>query len=206
MAIPTKIVGAGNNSAATNVIRIVFSEATSSFPKLLAYDNMSFNSTLNQVFTGTAGNGMISMLSAVATTNTPPVAAWKPVAATAGGATINRLKGSTSYVNLSNAIVPQNGSIKFNLCWEIPSDASIPANLASVLVIEFNFSGAAPVLTWQINSSSDGGTESVPVWVNFSTGSPGNKFIPADAGSTPSTVTLHRPPTGIADNPELWAV
>jgi len=206
MTIPTKIVGAGNDSAAQNVIKVTFSEATSDIPKLMAYDDYNFATTDHEVFGGTVGNGNKSMISAVATTDGAPVASWKPASATPGGATINRLKGATSYVNLSAAALAAGESVMFNLCWEIPSDAAIPSDLFAVFMIEFNYPGAAPIITWEVNDNEDGGSDGTPSWTTLTPGTGGNKVNPADAGSTPANITLHRPPTGVQDIGEVWAV
>lgn len=205
--IPTKIVGAGNNSDAVNVLRATFSEATSNIPKLMAFDDYNFTTTAKEIFTGTVGNGNKSMLCAIANTDGPPAdPAWKPTTAVPGGATANRLKGATSYVNLSSAAINAGGSVLFNMCWEIPSDASIPSDLFAVVMIEFNYPGSAPVITWEINDNEDGGTEATPSWTVLAPGTEGNALKPADSGSTPSNITLHRPPTGVQDAAEVWAI
>jgi hypothetical protein len=129
-----------------------------------------------------------------------------PASVTVGGATINRLKGSTNYVNLDNAAVPAAGTVRFNLNWEIPYDASIPSDLAAVLVVRFSYSGTAPILTWAFNDNDGGGTEGTPVWTTITPGVAGNKIKPADTGSTPSTVVLHRPVSSVQDCGEVWVV
>jgi len=207
MAIPSKVVGGGNNSVAYNVFKITFSEATSDAPRLEAWDDYAFNTVNHEVFSGTTGNSLKPMIGAVATTDSPSISSdWMPVSATAGGATINRLKGDTNYVNLDNAAVSASGSVLFNLNWEIPYDASIPSDLAAVLVIRFSYSGTAPVLTWAFNDNDGGGTEGTPVWTTITPGVAGNKIKPADAGSTPSTVVLHRPVSSVQDCGEVWVV
>ena len=204
MSIPSKITGAGNNSIAQNVLRVTFSEATSDIPRLEAWDSYAFTTTVNEVFAGTAGNSNKPMIAAVATTNAAPISAWVPAAVTAGGATINLLKGSTNFVNLSNAVVAQGGTVRFNLNWKVPFDAAIPSNMAAVLVIRFSYTGPAPILTWAFNDSAGGGTEGVPVWTNITPGLGGNKIKPADAGSSAGNIILHRPVAGTVDAGEIW--
>jgi len=204
MAIPSKIVGAGNNSTAQNVIKVTFSEATSNIPTLEAWDNFSFNSIAHEIFTGTTGNGDIPMLSAVATTDAGPSSDWLPSSATAGGATINRLKGDTNYVNLASSAISASGSVLFNLCWSVPFDASIPSDMEAVLVIRFEYTGPAPVLTWEFNDDDEGGTEGTPVWTTITAGTSGHQIIPTDSGATAGSLMLHRPVSGVIESGEIW--
>ena len=85
----------------------------------------------------------------------------------------------------------------------LPCD-TIPSDMASVLVIRFSYTGAAPVLTWAFNDDSAGGIEATPVWTNITPGLGGNKIKPADAGVTGASVVLHRPVAGTADAAEIW--
>jgi hypothetical protein len=205
MAIPGRIVNAGNNSDKQNVIKVVFSQPTSTIPTLEAWDDENFNTVANQVFAGTTGNGSKPMISAVATTNAAPASAWKPSSAAGGGATINRLKGNTNYVNLhSRALSGTGENVRFNLCWELPYDTDIPADLDAVFILKYSYSGSAPILTWYYNDGDAGGTESVPVWVAITSGVSGNVLRPADAGCSSSSIVLHKPVSSTVDNPELW--
>ncbi len=212
MGIPGRVAGAGNNSVARYVLKVTFSQALSAPPNLKAWDDFNANSTNHAVFTGTTGNGNIPMISAVATTDAAPANAdWKPAAPTAGGATINRLKGDEYYVVLSNAAPAAGESVMFNLCWEIPSDCPVPTTddpdiLKAVFVVEVTYSGAPPVLTWWFNDLDAGGSESGQVWTQITPGASGNQLKPADAGCSSSYIVLHKPPSGVADNPELWVV
>jgi len=202
MAIPSVVVGGGNNSAAQMVFQITFSEATSDAPVLEAWDDYTFTTTAHEIFTGTAGNGSRSMLGGVATTNAAPASAWMPTDSTTGAQVINRLLGSTDTVALDTGAVSASGTVNFNLNWEIPSDAAIPSDLAAILVVRFSYAGSAPILTWAYNE----GIEATPVWTTITPGVAGNKIKPADAGSTSSTVVLHRPVSGVQDCGELWVV
>lgn len=207
MAIPSKVVGAGNSSAAQNVFRITFSEATSDIPRLEAWDDYAFNTVTHEVFTGTSGNSSEPMIGAVDTTDAAPASTWMPAAGNGANDTdANRLKGTTYYIGLGSSAVSAAGTVLFNLNWEIPYDASIPSDLAAVLVIRFSYSGSAPILTWEFNDNDGGGTEGTPVWTTITPGVAGNKIKPADSGSTPSTVVLHRPVSGVLDCGEVWVV
>ena len=207
MAVPSKVSGGGNNSTNRNVLRIKFSEATSNVPELHAWDDFNLSSITHEIFTGTTGNSNLPMLCAVATTDAAPGASnWKPAGVTAGGATINRLKGNDSFVNLASAAVAALDSVLFNVCWEIPSDASVPADLDNVLAVSFTYSGAAPVLTWYFNDVDDGGTEGTPVWTVLTPGSTGDKLAAADAGVSAPNIVVHRPAAGVIDAPEVWVI
>jgi hypothetical protein len=124
--------------------------------------------------------------------------------ATSGGATANLLKGDVSYVNLSSTAPLAGGAVRFNLNLAAPFDLPLTDSLGFVLLADINYSGAAPILTWEMNSASDGGTESVPVWVPFAVGINGIIIKYTDAGGSLSTLTFHRPAAGIYDPPELW--
>lgn len=210
MSIPSKVVGAANNSTARNVFKVTFSQNTTNIPTLRAWDDYTFSTTANEVFAGTTGNGSLSMIGAIATTPglTAPASDWMPTSPTAGGAQANRLKGSTNYVNLDSAAIDigVRAYVTFNLNWEIPSDAAIPADMALVFVINFTYSGAAPVLTWAFNDSVGGGTEGTPVWTSMTPGVAGNKIKPADAGVTYPSIIIHRPLSGVVDSGEVWVV
>jgi hypothetical protein len=205
VSIPSATTGAGNNSSAKNVYRVVFSQALSSNPQLEAWDDSTFSSTAKEMFAGTGVNGHIPYMAAVATTDSAPLAAWKP-APVGGGATINRLKGLTNFVTLSTVIPTAGGNVRFNLNWEIPSDATIPSinTLNGVLAVRISFSGATPVLTWQFNDNSAGGTEGAPVWTNITPGSAGNFIKPSNNGATSSTVFFTIPLSGVSDAPAQW--
>jgi len=206
MSIPSKIVGAGNNSTAQNVVRITFSEATSDIPKLEAWDDYAFSTVLHEVFTGTSGNGSKPMIGAVATTDAAPISAWMPVSGTSGGATINRMKGTANFINLAAAAIAAAGTVRFNLNWEIPYDASIPADMDAVLVCRFSYTGAAPILTWEFNDAVAGGTEASPIWTTITPGATGHVVKPGDSGSTASNLVIHRPVSGVIDSAEIWVV
>jgi len=210
MSIPSKVVGAGNISTARNVFKVAFSQNTSNIPTLEAWDDYTFATTTHEIFTGTSGNSNLSMIGAIATTPglTAPASDWMPAAPSAGGAQANRLKGVTNYVNLDSAAIniAVRDYVTFNSNWEIPADASIPADMALVFVIKFTYSGAAPVLTWSFNDSVGGGTEGTPVWTSMTPGVAGNKIKPADSGSTYPSIVLHRPLAGVVDSGEVWVV
>lgn len=205
MSIPSSVTGAGNNSSAQNVFRIQFSQSLSANPTLESWDDSTFSTTNREQFTGTAVNGFIPYISAVATTNSAPVSAWKPASPVAGGATINRLLGLTNFVTLSTVIPVAGASVRYNLDFEIPSDASVPStNTFGVLACRFSFSGATPTLTWQFNDNSAGGTEGAPSWTTITPGAAGNFIRPADAGSTLANVVITKPLSGVIDAAQIW--
>lgn len=207
MAVPFKVVGAGNNSTARNVYKVTFSEALSDYPKIEAWDNSSTfpavdtsgATTNKELFTGTTGNGNKPMLSAIATTSAAPSSAsWKPVSATAGSANPNRLKGTTSYVT-DPTIPTAGGSILFNLCLEVPSDATVPStsSMAGLIQIRYQYTGNAPIVSWYGNE----GTETTPVWTQFTPGTHGIRFCNSTANvSNSATWKLTLPASGTVDD------
>jgi hypothetical protein len=205
MSIPSNAAGAGNNSSAQNVFRIQFSQSLSANPTLESWDDSTFSTTAREQFTGTAGNGNIPYLSAVATTDSAPVANWKPVAPVAGGATINRLKGLTNFVNLSTIIPVAGGTVRYNLNFEVPFDATVPStNTFGVLACRFSFSGATPSLTWQFNDVSAGGTEGAPQWTTITPGAAGNFIRPTDAGANSANLVITKPTSSVVDAAQVW--
>lgn len=205
MAIPSKVTGAGNNSSARNVFRVAFSQNLSANPTLESWDDATFSTTNREQFTGTTGNGNKPELSAVATTDSAPAAAWKPASPAAGGAVINRLLGLTNFVNLSTVIPVAGGIVSFNLDFEIPFDTTVPSiTNFGVLAVRFSFSGATPTLTWQFNDNSAGGSEGAPAWTTLSPGAAGNFIRPADAGVSSANVVVTRPPSSVIDAAEVW--
>lgn len=206
MAIPLKVAGAGNNSTARNVYKLTFSEALSSPPIYKAWDNSqtfpakdSSGSTTNkEIFTGTAGNGYKPMLSLVDTSSGAPSSAWKPSSATAGSANPNRLKGSMSYVTATTT-PGANGSITWNMCLEVPYDATVPStsSMNAILEITYTYTGNAPTLTWAANE----GTEASPIWTTFTPGTHGIRFCNSTASTSNSTTwKLTLPTTGTVDD------
>lgn len=206
MSIPSQVANAGNNSSAQNVFRITFSTALATPPTLESWDDSTFSTTSKEMFTGTVTNGNKPYVSAVATTDSAPAALWKPASAVGGGAVINRLQGLVSFVNLSINPPGAGGTVRFNMVWEIPSDASVPSTntLNGVIATRYAFSGIAPQLTWQYNDFGNGGTEVSPQWTTITPGAAGSFIKPANSGATSASVFLTKPLSGTLDSPTVW--
>jgi len=209
MAIPSKVTGAGNGNAVQNVFRVTFSQTLSTLPDLEAWDDSTFSTTGKEMFSGTPVNGNIPYVAAVATTDLVPAANWKPAAPVGGGTasgTANRMKGLTNFIFLSAAIPTVGQSVRFNLNWEMPSDATVPATNTQngVLAVRYAYSGATPTLTWAFNDASAGGTEGAPVWTTITPGSAGNFIRPADSSATSANPVLTKPVSGTLDSPTVW--
>jgi len=206
MAIPLKVTGAGNNSTAQNVYKVTFSEALSTAPRIEAWDNSSTfpakdssgSTVAKEIFAGTTVNGSIPMLSAVATTSAAPSSAWKPASATAGTANPNRLKGTTNFV--TDPTTPAaTESILFNLCLEIPSDATVPSSTEynALIQVRYQYTGNAPTVTWHANE----GTESSPTWTQITPGTHGVRFCNSAADTSDDTTwKLSVPASGTVDD------
>lgn len=206
MSIPSRVTGAGNNSSAQNVFRIVFSQALAAPPRLEMWDDNTFSTTAKEIFTGTTDNGLIPYVSGVATSDAAPASNWEPVAAVGGGAVINRLKGSTNFVFLSVATPGAGGNVRFNLVWQIADDTTVPSvnTMNGVIACRFSYSGATPALTWSFNDASAGGNEGAPIWTNITPGAAGSFIRPADSGVTGASVIFTRPTTSVLDCGEVW--
>lgn len=206
MSIPFKVSGAGNNSTARNVYKITFSTALSSAPIYRAWDNSKTfperdtegSTALKEIFTGTEGNEYKPMLSLVATTSEAPISNWKPISAVAGSANPNRLKGLANYV--TDPTTPAGGeAILFNVCLEVPFDATVPStsSMNALLEIHYSYTGDAPTVEWYANE----GTEETPVWTQLTPGVHGIKFCNANANVNDSfTYKLTLPEDGTVDD------
>lgn len=206
MSVPFKITGAGNQDA-RYVFQVTFSQSLILSPSIEAWDNVltfpsntATGSTITkEVFTGTTGNGGIPMLYAVATTDASPDDNWKPVSATAGAASPNRLMGDTSYV--TDPTIPSAGeNIYFNIGIEIPHDATVPStsSLAHIIQIRFAYSGIAPDVTFHANE----GTEASPTWTEFTPGTNGVRYCNAGTNWTSGPYELYLPELGTIDAAE----
>jgi hypothetical protein len=204
VSIPSNVTGAGSANSVANVFQVVFSQALSGIPTLESWDDSTFATTTKEQFAGTTINGNIPYVSAIATTQGASAPNWK-TGGSAGGQTVNRLKGLNNYVNLTTVIPTAGGSVKFNLDFEIGADASVPStNTFGVLAVRYSYSGAAPTLTFQFNDASAGGTEGAPSWTNITPGSGGNFIRPADAGSNSGSVIMTKPTSGVASAAQIW--
>jgi hypothetical protein len=177
IATPFKPVGIGNVNA-VNVVQVSFSQALSSIPFVTAYDNYNASTFTHVLFTGSAGNGNLSMIAAVGGT-APGVAVWFPTVAVAGNTvagTPNFLKGTTNGANISSIVPGAGGTGVFNLGYRFPSDITAVLNASGdmdcAILCQYQYTGAAPTITWNANKSP--GTEGAPSWsaiVPYTTGS-----------------------------------
>jgi hypothetical protein len=208
MAIPSKVVGGGNNSTAQNVFRITWSQGLSAAPQYQAWDNSSTypavdaagSTTAKEAFTGTAGNSSKPMYALVATTSAAPSSNWMPASATGGAANPNRLKGTTNYV--TDPTTPSaSGTTRFNLSAEFPSDASVPSSSSQniLLQVQYQYTGSAPTLTYAYN---DGGTEGSPSWTTFTPGTHGIRLV--NTGTSSGTYKFTLPTSSVSTVQELW--
>lgn len=210
MAIPSKAIGAGQATAATNVFRITWSTALSTAPKYEAWDNSATfpakdaagATTTKEIFTGTTGNGSKPSLYLYdgGATPTAPGTNWKPTSATGGSANPNRLKGTTNYVT-AGATPGAAGFIWFNMGGEFGFDATVPSTTAYnyLLQIRYTYTGSAPTLTYSYN---DGGTEGSPTWLTWVPGTNGMRHV--NVGTISGTYKLTLPTSSTVDTGEIW--
>jgi hypothetical protein len=206
-----KVIGGGNYNA-TQCLRVDFSEALSTAPKLEAWDNVSAYpvsdalgaTTANELFTGTAGNGNIPMLACWSggqvSAPVSPGASWHPASATAGSANPNLLEGSTSFVTAT--VMPAAlGNIIYNLSFRVPSDATVPSasSMAFLMQVRYTYTGLPPVLSFRYNNA---GTEGTPIWTVYTAGSEGVRF--ANIGTVGAPFKLTLPAAGQLYAGELW--
>ena len=211
MAIPEQAIGGGNNDA-TQVFKVTFSTALSTAPKIEAWDNAetfpaktaSGSTTAKEIFTGTTANGDTPEIAAwsggAESDGTLPGASWHPASATGGTANPNLLEGTTSYVTCTNTPGAGEDTV-FNLSLEVGYDATVPstASMAAIIQVRYTYTGSAPSLTFTFN---DAGTETTPVWVEFTPGTHGVRFV--NAGTVAGTYKLTLPSSGVVVAAELW--
>ena len=212
MAIPSKAVGGGGATSATKVVKVTFSTALSTAPKIEAWDNsLTFPAkdaagatVAKEIFTGTTGNTSYPMLAAwsggAEATGTLPGVNWHPAAPTAGSANPNLLKGTTNYVTCTN-IPGAAGDTVMNLSLKAPYDATVPSttSMNAIFQIRYTYTGVAPALAFYYN---DGGTETTPVWTVFTPGTHGIRFC--NTGTVAGTYKLTLPGSGQVVAGEVW--
>lgn len=108
-----------------NVMRITFqNEATSTAPKLTAWDTTAHTTVANEILAGTTHTGGESWLKARETTDGAPAQNWCNNSTAVANPTItNALEGNEHYVTCA-AAAASNGTKLFNLACAIPSDAT----------------------------------------------------------------------------------
>ena len=122
-----------------NVLRVYFANyGTATAPILTAYDNTSHNSTNVAILAGTTTSENKSLIKAVETTNGAPSANWCSITTgTAGGASVNDLKGDTDYVVCSSA-ASANSHKLFNIVAFCPYDINV-GDYAVVLSVKYTW-------------------------------------------------------------------
>lgn len=210
MAIPAKVVNAGNTTAnATNIFRITWSTALSAAPLYQMWDNSSTYPSVDaagatsakEAFTGTAGNSSKPEYALYCSSSTGPGASlWLPATATAGSANPNRMRGTTNFV--TDPTTPgASGVTKFNITAEFASDSAVPSSSSQniLLQVQYQYTGAAPTLTYAFNEA---GTEGSPSWTTFTPATHGIRLV--NAGTISGTYKFTLPTSGVASVAELW--
>ena len=116
-----------------NVIRFTFTgAATTTPPRLKAWDDSGATTITKPIFVGTADSGNTSLLKATETTGGAPIQNWCLInTQVAGAAATNSLEGNTHYVECA-ALAGAGTSKIFTLALFVPSD------LVNVSASEFN--------------------------------------------------------------------
>jgi hypothetical protein len=211
MPIPSKVSFGGNSSSQRNIFRITWSTALSVAPQYQMWDNSSTfpavdasgSTVVKEAFVGTSGNSnkpeyALACTSSLGTTNP-----WMPTSATAGSANPNRMKGTTNYVN--DPTTPGAGqTTTFNITAEFASDAAVPSSSSQniLLQVQYQYTGTAPTLTYAYNDAAATGTESSPVWQNFTPGTHGIRLV--NTGTTAGTYKFTLPASSTSTVNEIW--
>lgn len=211
MPIPSKVFGAGYTSTRRNVFRITWSQALSVAPQYQMWDNASTfpavdaagTSATKEAFVGTAGNSSKPEYGLAATTSLGTISGWLPTAATPGSANPNRMKSTVSYV--TDPTTPSgSGVTTFNITAEFASDSSVPSSSSQniLLQVQYQYTGTAPSLTYAYNDNAATGTESSPVWQNFTPGTHGIRLV--NTSTVAGTYKFTLPASSTATVDELW--
>lgn len=208
MAIPTQAAGYGNNSIARNVFGVHTTQALSSAIKYEAYDNdQTFPAVdtavtyTNDVLAGTTGNGNISMVCLVDTTDAAPSSNWKPSSASAGEANPNRLQGQVSYVQQDGSVLSADGRATYNMVIEVPSDAETTSSMGFDLLVRYTYTASTtPTISFQVNE----GAEATVSWTSLTVSTHGIKHC-RSGSSAPSDLYANIPASDTEDTAEGWA-
>ena len=212
MAIPSKVIGAGNSDA-TQCFKVTFDQALSTAPKIEAWDNSatfpakdaSGSTTALEIFTGTTANGDTPCIAAwsggAESSGNLPGASWHPAAVTGGSNNPNLLLGTTNYVTCTNT-PGLGGEIVFNLSFEVGYDATVPSTTeyAAIIQIRYTYTGTAPGLVFAYN---DAGTETTPSWTTLTPGTDGVRFCNASTSWAAGPYKLTLPASGVVVASEL---
>lgn len=94
-----------------------------------------------------------------------------------------------------------SGSVRFNVTAEFPFDSSVPSASSQNILLEvlYQYTGTAPSLTYWYN---DAGTESAPVWTQFTPGTHGLRLV--NTGTIAGNYKYTLPNSSVATVGELW--
>jgi hypothetical protein len=208
--IPFKPTGIGQ-VAAKNVFKVSFSQALSTNPKLQAWDDEGMDSVAHAVFTGTTESGSKPLIGAIGLTSAPS-AEWFPSSLIAGAAVdaASLLKGTDGFCLLSSTAPGAGGEVFFNLDYKIPHDISPGDALGHVVAVEYQYTGAAPTVTWSANKA----TEETPDWEGLTPQAKGSAPVPETTEIRPcsagegadgtGTYKLSIPGSGQEFADEIW--
>lgn len=196
MATYNRIFGIGLN--ASNVIKIYTSAAPTEAMSLKAWDDSNCNSTTKAIFTGTSGNSNEPMVIAKQTTSGLPGDSWvNSVTKTSGGATANKLKGDTYYVNFPNT----NQTQYFNIALLLPYDLTLGDYNFTLQVVGY-FTSSTVTFTWYFNNQTNGGNDSATQWTEW--GSSYGIYYTGSGSSTTQLNPIILPSSGSVVSDEGW--
>lgn len=207
---PFKPVGIGQ-VAAMNVFKVTFSQALSTNPKLMAWDDYTMTTVNNTIIAGSPGSGFLSMIGGIGLLSAPS-ASWFPSAENAAtvvdSATL--LNGNTGYCLLSSSVPGAADSVYFNLDYKIESNLEPIDTMEHVIAVEYQYTGATPTVTWYANE----GTEGSPSWTTLQSGAKGSAPIAGDTeirlcnsgegDDGTQTYKLSIPDSGSSYAEEIW--
>ena len=197
--------------AAMNVLKWSFSQALSAPPKLKAWDDYLMATVLHRIFAGTTVNGSKPMIGGIGCSEAP-AADWYPDELVVGAVVdvASLLMGDDGFCQLSAAALEAEDEVFANVNFLYPSDAEPADTFSGVLAIEYEYTGAAPILLAYGNK----GTEGTPDWQALVMGIKGSapapgvaRLRPCNAGEGPDgtgTFFLTRPESDQEHPDEIW--
>jgi hypothetical protein len=203
-----------------NVFKASFSEDLSTPPQLHAWDDYLMLTADHKIFKGTVLTGYSAgppevlgkpLIGGIGLTM-PPAADWFPTAKVVGAAVdvASLLKGDEGFCQCSGVAPVAEEETFFNLDYKIPCDLLPADSIGHVISMEYQYTGAPPVIGWYANV----GTEETPDWVLLFPGvegsapQPGMTVIRACDGGEgyngTQTYKLTRPISGQKFPDEIW--
>lgn len=210
---PFKVFGVGATSV-KNVFKVKFTQAVSTIPQLLAFDNNTttfyltgdlFSSDFD-IFSGTNETENKPLLKIVDTTRDTPSNAWYTEATIKENCATCMMHGLSSYIKFRYSLssMVAGASMTWNSLIEVPWDLTYSSTTRHDLAIRYAYNGTIPNVTFYANNETLNGNDITPVWTDIDSSMVGILF--GDENSTLDKVTMKVPSSGSTMTKTAWVV